>query len=318
MAVPRRTGARWPWPGRPMARPGPRRGRPPISARRGRRTGTGSRRPRIGGVGPDRASSASTSRLVRRGRDATASRSSRSPGKAARGPGDADRPGTPHDRRVPGPLRGGPRLRLHVLQARADRRPPDAAARDVDEGADPPAERLPQVPPAVAGPGGHLHRRPQRRQGPGPRRRAQAAARRDTLTSTRPATWRWRIAGTRSPRRASAPCSRPSRPAGRPSWIRPNPGRVPRRPARRAPTLHGDRDRPIPVSDPSSSSTRSASTSTGSSACRSDSRPTTGPTSPEAAPELVEEYTYTDLKLNVGLGDVDFDVSNTDYAFGRF
>ena len=42
------------------------------------------------------------------------------------------------------------------------------------------------------------------------------------------------------------------------------------------------------------------------------------PDRPEAAPELVEEYTYTDLKLNVGLSDIDFDVSNADYAFGRF
>ena len=42
------------------------------------------------------------------------------------------------------------------------------------------------------------------------------------------------------------------------------------------------------------------------------------PTCPQAAPALVEEYTYTDLKLNVGLGDVDFDISNAAYAFGRF
>jgi hypothetical protein len=42
------------------------------------------------------------------------------------------------------------------------------------------------------------------------------------------------------------------------------------------------------------------------------------PASPQAAPELVEEYTYTDLKVNVGLGDGDFDVANEDYAFGRF
>jgi len=42
------------------------------------------------------------------------------------------------------------------------------------------------------------------------------------------------------------------------------------------------------------------------------------PTTPQDAPELVEEYTYTNIKLNVGLRDVDFDVSNTDYAFGRF
>jgi hypothetical protein len=42
------------------------------------------------------------------------------------------------------------------------------------------------------------------------------------------------------------------------------------------------------------------------------------PASPEAAPELMEEYTYTDVKLNVGLSDSDFDVSNTAYSFGRF
>jgi hypothetical protein len=42
------------------------------------------------------------------------------------------------------------------------------------------------------------------------------------------------------------------------------------------------------------------------------------PANPQASPELVEEYTYSDLKLNIGLGDADFDVSNADYAFGRF
>jgi hypothetical protein len=42
------------------------------------------------------------------------------------------------------------------------------------------------------------------------------------------------------------------------------------------------------------------------------------PENPGAEPQLVEEYTYTDLRLNVGLGDADFDVSNADYAFGRF
>jgi Protein of unknown function (DUF1571) len=42
------------------------------------------------------------------------------------------------------------------------------------------------------------------------------------------------------------------------------------------------------------------------------------PDKPGDDPELVEEYAYTDLKLNVGLRDVDFDVSNADYAFGRF
>jgi hypothetical protein len=34
--------------------------------------------------------------------------------------------------------------------------------------------------------------------------------------------------------------------------------------------------------------------------------------------ELVEQYTYADLKLNVGLDDDDFDESNAEYAFGRF
>jgi hypothetical protein len=34
--------------------------------------------------------------------------------------------------------------------------------------------------------------------------------------------------------------------------------------------------------------------------------------------ELVEEYTYGDLKLNVGLGEIDFDPGNSQYAFGRF
>ena len=42
------------------------------------------------------------------------------------------------------------------------------------------------------------------------------------------------------------------------------------------------------------------------------------PETANAPPELVEEYSYSDLKLNVGLGDIDFDVSNEDYAFGRF
>lgn len=35
-------------------------------------------------------------------------------------------------------------------------------------------------------------------------------------------------------------------------------------------------------------------------------------------PPLVEEYTYTDLRLNVGLSDYDFDPSNKAYSFGRF
>jgi hypothetical protein len=34
--------------------------------------------------------------------------------------------------------------------------------------------------------------------------------------------------------------------------------------------------------------------------------------------ELVEEYTYANLRLNVGLSDHDFDPSNEQYSFGRF
>jgi hypothetical protein len=35
-------------------------------------------------------------------------------------------------------------------------------------------------------------------------------------------------------------------------------------------------------------------------------------------PELAEEYTYDNLKLNLGLTDADFDPANTAYSFGRF
>ena len=42
------------------------------------------------------------------------------------------------------------------------------------------------------------------------------------------------------------------------------------------------------------------------------------PKTPGASPELIEEYTYLDLKLNVGLTETDFDPSNSAYAFGRF
>jgi len=42
------------------------------------------------------------------------------------------------------------------------------------------------------------------------------------------------------------------------------------------------------------------------------------PKHPGAEPELAEEYTYDDLKLNVGLKDLDFDVGNGSYSFGRF
>jgi hypothetical protein len=42
------------------------------------------------------------------------------------------------------------------------------------------------------------------------------------------------------------------------------------------------------------------------------------PKSAQSELALEEEYTYTDLKLNVGLRDIDFDVSNANYSFGRF
>jgi hypothetical protein len=38
----------------------------------------------------------------------------------------------------------------------------------------------------------------------------------------------------------------------------------------------------------------------------------------DAAAELLEEYTYLDLKTNVGLTEHDFDASNRSYSFGRF
>jgi hypothetical protein len=42
------------------------------------------------------------------------------------------------------------------------------------------------------------------------------------------------------------------------------------------------------------------------------------PKSSQSEPELLEEYTYMHLKLNVGLRDIDFDTSNAEYSFGRF
>jgi len=39
------------------------------------------------------------------------------------------------------------------------------------------------------------------------------------------------------------------------------------------------------------------------------------PTTPGGAPELIEEYTYLDLKLNVGFTDADFDIRNPNYRF---
>jgi hypothetical protein len=38
----------------------------------------------------------------------------------------------------------------------------------------------------------------------------------------------------------------------------------------------------------------------------------------ESPAELVEEYSYINLKLNVGLGAIDFDTANRHYSFGRF
>jgi len=42
------------------------------------------------------------------------------------------------------------------------------------------------------------------------------------------------------------------------------------------------------------------------------------PKTPEASAELTEEYTYLKLKLNVGLREIDFDITNPEYSFGRF
>ncbi len=42
------------------------------------------------------------------------------------------------------------------------------------------------------------------------------------------------------------------------------------------------------------------------------------PKKPGVAPELVEEYTYMNLRTNVGLREADFDVANAQYSFGRF
>jgi hypothetical protein len=42
------------------------------------------------------------------------------------------------------------------------------------------------------------------------------------------------------------------------------------------------------------------------------------PKTASSEPELQEEYTYLNLKLNVGLTDHDFETSNAAYSFGRF
>jgi hypothetical protein len=34
-------------------------------------------------------------------------------------------------------------------------------------------------------------------------------------------------------------------------------------------------------------------------------------------PEVIEEYTYQKIKINVGLTDKDFDVANSEYNFHR-
>lgn len=42
------------------------------------------------------------------------------------------------------------------------------------------------------------------------------------------------------------------------------------------------------------------------------------PRHPGASPELVEEYSYRDIRTDVGLRDGDFDPANESYSFGRF
>jgi hypothetical protein len=42
------------------------------------------------------------------------------------------------------------------------------------------------------------------------------------------------------------------------------------------------------------------------------------PKLPRSEPDLVEEYAYTNVRLNVGLREIDFDVNNPVYSFGRF
>ena len=39
------------------------------------------------------------------------------------------------------------------------------------------------------------------------------------------------------------------------------------------------------------------------------------PKEPGAEPQLIEEYTYLDLKLNNGFTDADFDIRNPNYQF---
>jgi hypothetical protein len=39
------------------------------------------------------------------------------------------------------------------------------------------------------------------------------------------------------------------------------------------------------------------------------------PTQPGATPQLIEQYTYLQLKLNNGFTDADFDIRNPQYGF---
>ena len=50
---------------------------------------------------------------------------------------------------------------------------------------------------------------------------------------------------------------------------------------------------------------------------RSATRPTNGRREPGGAPELIEEYTYLNLKLNNGFTDADFDTHNPNYQLPR-
>ncbi len=85
---------------------------------------------------------------------------------------------------------------------------------------------------------------------------------------------------------------------------------------------NGENRRPAVPDDPSPTPSAASSTvttlrgfsSTTSSSCRSVSLRTTGPTR-KAASRLLEEYTYLNLKFNVGLTDWDFDHRNEEYQF---
>ena len=65
-----------------------------------------------------------------------------------------------------------------------------------------------------------------------------------------------------------------------------------------------------------SSSTWPGSSSTTTSMCPSATRRTSGRTA-RCRPEVMEEYTYLNLKLNNGFSDEDFDLHNPKYHFYR-